>query len=173
MQTDHEPAPAWCVVDTPVGALTLAGDGAALVEIVFDGERHRRLRERRHAEGGPGEDGDPVLERARVQLLEYFDGGRTEFDLPLNPTGSAFQQRVWRGLQQIPYGRTWSYGDLARAIGMTAAASRAVGLANGANPLSIVVPCHRVIGADGSLTGYGGGLERKQFLLDLERGSLF
>jgi methylated-DNA-[protein]-cysteine S-methyltransferase len=114
-----------------------------------------------------------VLVRTRQQLEEYFAGTRTEFDLPLAPTGTGFQLRVWQALTEIPYGRTESYGHVAARLGLVPGASRAVGLANGANPISIVVPCHRVIGANGSLTGYGGGLDRKRFLLDLEQGSLF
>ena len=105
-----------------------------------------------------------------AQLVEYFAGERTSFDLPLAPTGSDFQQKVWAALRTIPYGDTWSYGRLAEAIGQPGAA-RAVGLANGRNPISIVVPCHRVVGSSGKLTGYAGGVERKAFLLDLERGS--
>lgn len=102
------------------------------------------------------------------QLDAYFAGDLTEFDLPLAPAGTPFQHQVWAALRQIPYGTTESYGALAKRIGSPGAA-RAVGLANGSNPISIVVPCHRVIGSNGSLTGYGGGVERKQFLLDLER----
>jgi methylated-DNA-[protein]-cysteine S-methyltransferase len=105
----------------------------------------------------------PLGEAVR-QLSEYFAGTRRTFHLPLRLQGTEFQQRVWRELTEIPYGETWSYGQLARRIG-NPNASRAVGLANGRNPISILVPCHRVIGADGSLTGYGGGLERKQWLL--------
>jgi methylated-DNA-[protein]-cysteine S-methyltransferase len=104
------------------------------------------------------------LAATRRQLSEYFAGSRRTFELPLRLEGTAFQQRVWRELTEIPYGETWSYGQLATRIGKPSA-SRAVGLANGRNPISILVPCHRVIGADGSLTGYGGGLERKQWLL--------
>ena len=105
-----------------------------------------------------------------AQLDEYFAGSRTEFDLPLKMAGSEFQRRVWRALQDIPYGETTSYGEIARRIGD--ADPRAVGQANGRNPISVIVPCHRVIGADGSLTGYGGGLERKRILLELESGVL-
>jgi methylated-DNA-[protein]-cysteine S-methyltransferase len=105
------------------------------------------------------------------QLREYFDGDRNEFTLPLAPRGNAFELRVWEALRAIPYGETVSYGEIARRIGSPAAA-RAVGLANGRNPIAVIVPCHRVIGADGSLTGYGGGLERKRYLLDLEAGRL-
>jgi methylated-DNA-[protein]-cysteine S-methyltransferase len=107
---------------------------------------------------------DAGFDDVRAQLSEYFAGGRTEFDLPLHPSGSPFQLRVWAALQEIPYGQTQSYGKTAAAIGAPDAA-RAVGLANGQNPISIVVPCHRVIGANGSLTGYGGGLDAKRWLL--------
>ena len=110
---------------------------------------------------------DAALDDVRSQLDEYFAGARREFTLPLHPRGSAFQQRVWAELREIPYGETTSYGELAAAIGAPGSA-RAVGLANGQNPISIIVPCHRVIGADGSLTGYGGGLPAKRFLLGLE-----
>jgi methylated-DNA-[protein]-cysteine S-methyltransferase len=106
------------------------------------------------------------------QLAAYFAGELTEFDIALDPSGSPFQRTVWMALRTIPYGQTRSYADIARQIG-NPTASRAVGLANGRNPISIIVPCHRVIGANGSLTGYGGGLERKRALLDLESGALF
>src|SRR5262249_46745434 len=107
---------------------------------------------------------DAVFAGPRTQLTEYFGGGRAEFELPLLPEGTPFQRKVWNALCEIPYGETISYGELARRIGQPTAA-RAVGLANGSNPLPIVVPCHRVIGADGSLTGFGGGIERKRWLL--------
>jgi len=115
--------------------------------------------------------GDPteLSEAASKQINEYFMGLRTEFDLPLAPQGTDFQQKVWAALQQIPFGQTRTYKDIAVAIG-DENASRAVGMANNKNPIAIVIPCHRVIGADGSLTGYAGGLEMKQTLLDLERG---
>jgi methylated-DNA-[protein]-cysteine S-methyltransferase len=112
---------------------------------------------------------DDAFDDLRVQLNEYFAGNRREFDLPLNARGTAFQKRVWSALRDIPYGETASYGATATAIG-TPTASRAVGLANGQNPISIVVPCHRVVGADGSLTGYGGGIEAKRWLLAHEAG---
>jgi methylated-DNA-[protein]-cysteine S-methyltransferase len=102
------------------------------------------------------------------QLTEYFDGTRTTFELPLTMLGTPFQQRVWTALQEIPYGETISYGELAEQLG-NPKASRAVGLANGKNPVSIIVPCHRVVGSNGDLTGYGGGIERKRHLLDFER----
>lgn len=109
-----------------------------------------------------------MLRLAARQLKDYFAGERTTFDLPLGAVGTEFQHRVWRALAEIPYARTWSYADLAARVG-SPGASRAVGLANGRNPISIVVPCHRVVGSDGSLTGYGGGVERKQALLQLEQ----
>ena len=156
---------------TPLGTLLLRGDGAVLTGVYMETHRH-----------GPTDHGNTVRDDAcfadaRAQFAEYFAGQRTEFDLPLDrATGTGFQRRVWRALGEIPYGETISYGELARRIGQPAAV-RAVGLANGRNPLSIVVPCHRVVGTGGKLTGYGGGLDRKRHLLDLEArvrpGSLF
>jgi methylated-DNA-[protein]-cysteine S-methyltransferase len=163
----------WTVLDSPVGALLLTGDGRALTGVFF--EPHRAGTDPRPdaARATTRDDDEPVLRRAVEQLGEYFAGTRTSFDLPLHPHGSGFQQRVWSALLEIGYGETASYGDVARRLGLLPSASRAVGSANGSNPISIVVPCHRVIGADGSLTGYGGGLERKRFLLGLEQGALF
>jgi methylated-DNA-[protein]-cysteine S-methyltransferase len=109
---------------------------------------------------------------ARTQLAEYFAGRRRRFELPLAMDGTPFQRRVWQALREIPYGRTTTYGELARRIGRSPSASRAVGTANGRNPIAVVVPCHRVVGADGSLTGFGGGLERKRLLLELEAAAL-
>lgn len=147
--------------DTPVGVLTVAADGDAMCHIEFANNRHPAAR------GGWVPGSNAVLDEARRQLLEYFDGGRRDFDLPLSPRGTAFQLRVWQTLATIPFGQTWSYQQLAKACG-NAKAMRAVGAANGRNPLPIVVPCHRVIGADGSLTGFGGGIETKAALLRLE-----
>ena len=119
---------------------------------------------------GPGDEAQyAILERAATQLTEYFAGTRTEFDVPLAPRGTPFQLAVWAELTRIPYGSTVSYGEVAAALGKSPVASRAVGLANGRNPISIIVPCHRVIGADGNMTGYGGGLPRKRFLLMMEQ----
>jgi methylated-DNA-[protein]-cysteine S-methyltransferase len=163
----------WRIIDSPVGELLLTGDTSALSGVFFRDHRggaDSRVDAARL--GPPGED-DPVLELAASQLAEYFAATRCAFDLPLAPSGTPFQHRVWTALRTVPYGQTVSYGDIARRLDLAPSAARAVGLANGANPLSIVVPCHRVIGADGSLTGYGGGLARKQFLLDLERDQLF
>lgn len=149
-------------IESPVGTLTLVATGKALSGLFMVDQRHRPPDERF---GEP----DPGLFGAAIDQLEaYFAGERATFDLPLAAVGTAFQRAVWDALRQIPYGETASYGEIARRVGRPGA-SRAVGLANGANPISIVVPCHRVVGADGSLTGYGGGLERKRFLLDLER----
>jgi len=148
-------------IDSPVGPLLLAGDDEALHVISF--ERSRRAA---HRSSSWIADERP-FRKVIAQLRAYFAGDRHEFDLPLQPHGTDFERSVWRALTKIPYGRTMSYGELARRIGHPSA-SRAVGLANGKNPLPIVVPCHRVIGADGSLTGYGGGLEIKRWLLTLE-----
>ncbi len=154
----------WHEMQSPVGPLLLAGDGKSLSLIYFQAGPHSRRPQTEWAA-----DAKPF--RAVVsQLGEYFAGRRREFDLALAPQGTAFQRRVWQALTRIPYGETVSYGELARRIGRPQA-SRAVGLANGANPLPIVVPCHRVIGADGSLTGFGGGLEIKRKLLALERAN--
>ncbi len=122
---------------------------------------------------GARDDAHPLLVETARQLTAYFAKELTEFDLPLAPIGSEFQQRVWKELAQIGYGETASYGEVAHRIGKSNAASRAVGLANGSNPIPIVIPCHRVIGANGTLTGYAGGLERKQLLLGLEQQSLW
>lgn len=151
------------IVDSPVGPLHLVATGGVLSGLYLDEQRHRPD----PAAFGPRDDG-PFGEVVG-QLEAYFGGERTAFDLPLHLDGTDFQRRVWTALREVPYGRTWSYGQLAAHIGAPGA-SRAVGLANGRNPIAIVVPCHRVVGADGTLTGYGGGLARKQLLLDLERG---
>lgn len=151
----------YATMESPLDELTLVGDGQSLRGIFF--KKHK---------GDPLNTSDweykpQVFQRAIQQLNEYFQGQRTEFDLELAPQGTEFQKKVWHELGRIPYGKTISYGELARRIDNPKAV-RAVGLANGRNPLSIVVPCHRVIGADGKLTGYGGGLERKRTLLRLE-----
>ncbi len=153
------------VVDSPVGPLTLVAEGQALAGLYMDEQRHLP------ADARQGELDDAVLPGLREQLEAYFRGELTAFDVPLALVGTPFQQRVWAALWTIPYGTTWSYGRLAAEIG-SPAASRAVGLANGRNPVGIVVPCHRVVGSTGRLTGYGGGMERKRFLLDLEQGRL-
>lgn len=145
-------------IDSPLGELLLASDGRALTAVHMGGAP------------GPGWQRDPVpLREAADQLQAYFAGELREFDLPLAPAGTPFQREVWEALRRIPYGETIGYGELAAAVGRPHAA-RAVGAANGRNPIAVVVPCHRVIGASGALTGYGGGLGRKRLLLDLEAG---
>ena len=148
-------------IDSPVGPLMLAADDNGLRHIEFRDNRHPADRSDWH--GGDNE----ILDATVAQLREYFDGERRDFDLPLAPQGTEFQRVVWQELARIPYGATISYAQLAQRVG-NASAMRAVGAANGRNPLPIVLPCHRVIGADGSLTGFGGGLPTKQFLLRLE-----
>jgi O-6-methylguanine DNA methyltransferase len=149
---------AQCYLDSPVGRLLLSSDGLSLTGVHFPPSRE-----------SPSADvvvdhSDPLLRLACEQLLEYFAGRRQKFELPLAAHGSDFQQRVWAELSRIPFGETISYGELALRLG-DKGASRAVGLANNRNPIPIIIPCHRVIGADGSLVGFGGGLERKQWLL--------
>jgi methylated-DNA-[protein]-cysteine S-methyltransferase len=153
----------YCTTESPIGELLLAGDGETLQLLHMQGGRHRIrvASDWKHS-------AEPFVP-VRAQLAEYFDGRGRSFDLPLKPTGSPFELAVWRALLEIPYGETVSYGELAARIGRPDAA-RAVGVANGRNPIAVIIPCHRVIGADGSLTGYGGGLERKRLLLDLEAG---
>jgi methylated-DNA-[protein]-cysteine S-methyltransferase len=148
-------------LETPIGPLLIAGgDRVWRIEFPSNGEP-------RKPRAGWVKSSTGALEEAARQLREYFLGSRREFDLPLAPEGTDFQRTVWRELRKIPYGQTISYGELARRIG-NANASRAVGAANGANPIPIVIPCHRVIGANGKLTGFGGGLPIKEKLLALE-----
>ena len=152
------PALTYDVVAAPIGRLIVASDGSAVAGVWM-------------ANASPSDDqwerqrgADPVLAEARHELLAYFDGTLREFRVPLAPNGTGFQRRVWTALTRIPYGTTISYADLARRLGNLTAV-RAVGAANGRNPIPIIVPCHRVIGSDGSLTGFGGGLDRKEWLL--------
>jgi methylated-DNA-[protein]-cysteine S-methyltransferase len=158
----------WTLMDSPVGELRIVEQNGAIAAIEFTPYRDLDGRVR-----GARDDGHPVLAEAVRQLRAYFARELKEFDLPLAPVGSDFQRRVWDQLCGIGYGETASYGQIAHRLGMTNAASRAVGLANGRNPIPIVIPCHRVIGANGTLTGYAGGLERKQLLLGLEQDALF
>jgi methylated-DNA-[protein]-cysteine S-methyltransferase len=144
------------VVDTPIGPLGLVATDTALQSLLFGGRRIRP------------EGSSPVLDEAASQLDAYFAGALVAFDLPLELNGSEFQRSCWLALASIPYGQTVSYGEQARRLGLGNDAARAVGAANGQNPLPIVLPCHRVIGADGSLTGFGGGLDVKRFLLEHE-----
>ena len=158
----------WTLIDSPVGPLRLVERDGAITGIDFhpfayaDGRLH-----------GERDDTHPLLTECARQLAAYFARDLKEFDLPLAPAGTDFQQRVWTELRRIGWGETATYGQVAVRLGLTPAASRAVGLANGRNPIPVVVPCHRVIGANGTLTGYAGGLDRKQVLLDLESEALF
>jgi methylated-DNA-[protein]-cysteine S-methyltransferase len=154
------------VIDSRVGALTLVAQEGAIVGLYMDLQRHRPDDNDLGDPDPRGRATEP-FKTAADQLDAYFAGELTTFDVPLAPRGSDFQRRVWAALQEIPYGRTESYGELAERIG-SPGGGRAVGLANGKNPIGIIIPCHRVVGADGSLTGYGGGLDRKKQLLDLE-----
>lgn len=144
------------VVDSPIGPLALTASDTGLRAVLFDGRTIRP------------EGSSPVLREAAQQLEAYFKGDLLSFDLPLELQGTDFHRRCWLALASIPYGQTVSYGEQARRLGLGPEAARAVGAANGKNPLPIVLPCHRVIGADGSLTGFGGGLARKRFLLEHE-----
>jgi methylated-DNA-[protein]-cysteine S-methyltransferase len=151
----------WTTIYTsPIGPLTLYANERGLSGLHFEGSKVP-------AESARGEENPEPFEAAIEQLDEYFAGAREIFDLPLALSGTPFQLSVWKALCTIPFGETWSYGELAKAIG-NPKGMRAVGLANGRNPVAVIVPCHRVIGADGSLTGFGGGLPRKRFLLELE-----
>jgi methylated-DNA-[protein]-cysteine S-methyltransferase len=150
--------------DSPIQTLRLVSNGRSLIGLYMMSEKHSHALPSDRVEDRTVE----PFPDTEQQLTAYFAGSLTEFDLPLQMEGTSFQQRVWSALQTIPYGTTISYGELARQIGQPKA-SRAVGLANGCNPLSIIVPCHRVIGANRKLTGYGGGIDRKQWLLNHER----
>ncbi|GHJ99573.1 methylated-DNA--[protein]-cysteine S-methyltransferase [Streptomyces sp. NPDC003753] len=152
------------IIDSPYGPLTLVADDGVLCGLYMTDQRHRP------SEETFGERGEGAFAEAEEQLEAYFAGDLKEFTLELRLNGTPFQRGVWEQLRRIPYGETRSYGQLADALGKPGA-SRAVGLANGRNPIGIIVPCHRVIGASGGLTGYGGGLDRKRRLLEFERGS--
>ncbi|MEB6668059.1 methylated-DNA--[protein]-cysteine S-methyltransferase [Acinetobacter vivianii] len=154
-------------MDSPVGALKLVAHDQALVAVMWDNEDHKRVRlaelieDRQH----------PMLHKVKQQLEEYFAGQRQQFDLPLDFQGTAFQQQVWQALLNIPYGETRSYKEIAVQLGNEKAV-RAVGAANGKNPISIIAPCHRVIGSSGALVGFAGGLDKKQILLNLEQSQI-
>jgi methylated-DNA-[protein]-cysteine S-methyltransferase len=153
----------YTMMDSPIGDLLLVGDGEALWRLDMQQGRRPTVIDPRW------ERRDQAFADVRRQLTEYFDGRRRSFDVPLALEGNSFELRVWDALREIPYGESVSYGEIARRIGQPDA-PRAVGLANGRNPIAVIVPCHRVIGANGTLVGYGGGLERKRLLLDLESG---
>jgi methylated-DNA-[protein]-cysteine S-methyltransferase len=173
----------WTTMDSLVGELRIIASRTAVIAIEFEGPApsgaspHSSMSKAAARSAGrpvgERDDAHPLLVEAVRQLTAYFAGELKEFDLPVDPHGTVFQRSVWEELQRVGYGETASYGEIARRLGMTAAASRAVGLANGRNPIPIVIPCHRVVGANGTLTGYAGGVERKQALLDLEQGALF
>lgn len=149
-------------IESPIGGLRIHAMAGLITAIDFGATKPRKERS-----------SDPLLDEAEAQLTAYFNGELKDFNLPLASEGSEFQKKVWAELQRIPYGETASYGDIARRLGYEPVISRAVGAANGANPIPIIVPCHRVIGSNGNLTGYAGGLERKKALLDLETPGLF
>jgi methylated-DNA-[protein]-cysteine S-methyltransferase len=151
----------YTTLDSPIGELLLVGNGSSLCGLYMQAGR------RPMGIAPTWEPAADAFAQASEQLAEYFAGRRRRFELALAMDGTDFQRRVWGGLQDIDYGETITYGELARRVGVPSAA-RAVGLANGCNPISVIVPCHRVIGANGTLTGYGGGIERKRLLLDLE-----
>lgn len=153
---------------SPVGKLTLVANARALVAILWENDRPERVTVLRGGAHPETDRAHPILRETARQLDQYFGGKRTEFDLPLDPVGTEFQKKAWNALRRIPFGETRSYGDQAKRIG-SPKAFRAVGAANGRNPISIVIPCHRVIGANGSLTGFAGGEAVKRALLDLER----
>lgn len=182
----------WTQIESPLGPVKVLAHRGAVTAVEFVGtwsaggaessfphpasERSSEAVATARSAGRPvGDrvDDDPLLAEAARQLSAYFSRDLKEFDLPLRPEGTAFQQRVWEQLRQIPYGETTSYGEIAARLGMNAGASRAVGMANGRNPIGVVIPCHRVVGAKGLLSGYAGGVERKQALLDLEQDALF
>lgn len=158
----------WTTMDSPIGELRLVEQAGAITAIEFSPFRDPDGRVR-----GVRDDDHPLLVETKRQLTAYFARDLKEFDLPLAPAGTDFQKRVWEQLVDIAYGQTASYGQIAAQLGKTNAASRAVGLANGSNPIPIVIPCHRVIGVNGTLIGYAGGIERKQTLLELEQDALF
>jgi len=151
--------------DYPIGEVGIAEDGGAISHVIFRGDNKKNLKDFAVAE-------TPLIKKTAAQLTEYFAGKRTEFDLPLVPSGTEFQRSAWQALLTIPYGKTRSYGEIAAQIG-NPKACRAVGMANNRNPIAIIIPCHRVIGSNGSLVGYGGGLDVKRFLLDLENRCTF
>ena len=156
------------MVSSPVGTLKLTSDGHCLTGLSFTDVASPSVADVAVLSPADTDAEDRVLAETRRQLAAYFSGHLRDFDVAIKPVGSPFQLRVWDQLLKIPYGTTVSYGDIAARLGMPLSASRAVGLANGANPVAILVPCHRVIGSNGSLVGYGGGLPRKRFLLSLE-----
>ena len=173
----------WTTIDSPAGPVRIVAEDGALTAVEFlaappaDAKPKSSMQvaaERSAARPiGDRDDDDPLLAEAARQLTAYFAGDLKEFDLPLRPGGTPFQERVWAELRRIGYGETASYGEIATRLGLSTGASRAVGAANGRNPIAIVIPCHRVVGAKGLMSGYAGGVERKQLLLRLEQHGLF
>ncbi len=173
----------WTTVPSPVGPLRVVAHRDAVTAVEFDGPRVPGLSARSSVSlaavrslgrpVGDRDDDDPLLTEVRAQLDAYFARDLKEFDVPVRPDGTDFQQSVWGQLMSVAWGTTVTYGEIARRLGKTGHGSRAVGLANGRNPIPILIPCHRVVGANGALTGYAGGVERKQALLDLETDALF
>ena len=173
----------WTLIDSPGGPVRIIAQQGAITAIEFTAappadaapRSSMRVAADRSAGRPVGDraDDDPLLAAAARQLTAYFARELKDFDLPLQPDGTAFQQRVWTELRKIGYGETASYGEIAARLGMNSGASRAVGAANGRNPIGIVIPCHRVVGSKGLLSGYAGGIERKQLLLELETAALF
>ena len=153
------------IYDSPLGKITLCSDGTHLTALTWAGQKY----EKNHIPEDAVLGKCPVLEDAKMWLTQYFAGESPDFLPPVNPKGTAFQQKVWKALLTVPYGQTVTYGELAKKVGCKSA--QAVGGAAGRNPISILIPCHRVVGADGSLTGYAGGVEKKEFLLNLEKTS--
>lgn len=150
----------YCKIKSGIGILTLQADEEAIKEIAFGDKKVE----------GASEQETPLLERAQKELEEYFRGERSTFTVPIQPEGTEFQKKVWQALLEIPYGETRTYGEIAAAVG-NPKASRAVGMANHNNPIPVIIPCHRVVGKNGSLTGYAGGLDKKTALLELERSN--
>jgi methylated-DNA-[protein]-cysteine S-methyltransferase len=174
----------WTQIDSPLGPVRIVAHREAITAVEFVGPLAQPATSPRTSTAvaaarsagrpvGDRMDDDPLLAEAARQLTAYFARDLKEFELPLRPDGTPFQLRVWEQLRAIPYGETTSYGEIARRLDMNPGASRAVGAANGRNPIGIVIPCHRVVGAGGLLSGYAGGVERKQALLDLEQDALF
>ncbi|MGN6577608.1 MAG: methylated-DNA--[protein]-cysteine S-methyltransferase [Nocardioides sp.] len=174
----------WTQIDSPLGPVRIVAHRDAVTAVEFVGPVAEPATSPRSSTAvaaarsagrpvGDRDDDNPLLAEAARQLTAYFARDLKEFDLPLRPDGTPFQLRVWEQLRKIPYGETTSYGEIAQRLEMNAGASRAVGAANGRNPIGIVIPCHRVVGANGLLSGYAGGVERKQALLDLEQDALF
>lgn len=166
-----------CYLQTPIGVICIEENGSAVTSLYLDREYEEQCRFKKNLRNADAAieqmcfltaPETSLLQRAGIQLMEYFQGKRKEFSLPLAPRGTEFQKKVWKALCTIPYGQTRSYGGVAAQIG-NPRACRAVGRANNKNPIMIFIPCHRVIGADGSLTGFGGGLEAKKYMLDLEK----